>query len=276
MSIRVLKSPAKRRNQDVVEMHRKSGEDNLAWISRALKDTVPRNTKNQSLLVLVGGNDPLSFRLRIAQSHVRHDLSPSAWSHVLFVTALAKQIGESGTLEISLMPPNGFGAFGYPMPNNGIQSGRLAFYQRQEVFPNIALLAIPVQSSLIEATLHSLQFQRSVLDAPQLILRWLGYCWGVGVPASPLSDGGGIPAAAVLEAAFAANGFDLTPGLESRSSCPEAIWQAANWWQDYYLKRRDGKGIRGAFTAKHELVPDAHYGGPPGMLGDAQAPAPKK
>ena len=30
-----------------------------------------------SLLLLVGGNDPLSFRLRVAQSHVRHDLSPS-------------------------------------------------------------------------------------------------------------------------------------------------------------------------------------------------------
>ena len=29
---------------------------------------------------------------------------------------------------------------------------------------------------------------------------------------------------------------ELTPGLASRSSCPEAIWQAAKWWQEFYEK----------------------------------------
>jgi hypothetical protein len=80
-------------------------------------------------------------------------------------------------------------------------------------------------------------------------------CWGVGVPASPLAEGSGIPAAAVLEAAFAANGFDLIPCLESRSSSPEAIWQAAAWWQDFYEKGAGKKAIRGAYSAKHDLVP---------------------
>jgi hypothetical protein len=78
---------------------------------------------------------------------------------------------------------------------------------------------------------------------------------GVGVPASPLAEGSGIPAAAILEAAFAANGFDLTPGLESRSSCPEAIWQAAAWWHDFYKKGAGKKAIRGAYSAKHDLIP---------------------
>jgi hypothetical protein len=29
-------------------------------------------------------------------------------------------------------------------------------------------------------------------------------------------------------------GFELTPGLSSASSCPEAIWQSAKWWTYYY------------------------------------------
>lgn len=263
MSVRVLRSQATKPNSEVKELERKTGEDNLAWIQRATKERLPPNLKNQSLLVLVGGNDPQSFRLRIAQSHVRHDLSPSAWSHILFVPALATTPRDSGTVEISLMPRYGFSLFGYPAPTNGIQYGRLDAYESTDLFPNIALLAVPVASSAIDASLYSLKFQRSILDCPQLILKWLAYCWGVEVPASPLGEGFGIPSAAVLEAAFAANGFDLTPGIESRSSCPEAIWQAASWWQDYYAKRGTGKPIRGAYTAKHELVPDSRYGGSP-------------
>jgi hypothetical protein len=264
MSVRVLRSPAKNRNKDVIQLDRKTGEDNFAWLQRAIKESLRGNYKNQSLLLLVGGNDPLSFRLRIAQCHVRHDLSPSAWSHVVFISALTGTMTGSETVEISLMPHDGFGRCGNPIPSNGIQVGRLDGYQSEKLFPNIALLSMPIPSSTIEASLAGMKFQRGVLDCPQLILKWLSYCWGVGVPASPLADGFGIPSAAVLEAAFAANGFDLTPGLESRSSCPEAIWQAANWWQDYYAKRRDGQSIRGAFSAKHELVPDDLYGNSPG------------
>jgi hypothetical protein len=29
-------------------------------------------------------------------------------------------------------------------------------------------------------------------------------------------------------------GIDLSPGLPSASSCPEAIWQAARWWYEAY------------------------------------------
>jgi hypothetical protein len=66
-----------------------------------------------------------------------------------------------------------------------------------------------------------------------------------------------------MEAAFAARGFDLTPGLESRSSCPEAIWQAATWWHGFYQRTQGGRAIKGVFCAQHDLVPDALYGGSP-------------
>ena len=54
--------------------------------------------------------------------------------------------------------------------------------------------------------------------------------------------------------AIAAAGYDLTPGLESRSCCPEAIWQAVRWWQDYQQQRPDGNpSIRSLYCAPHNL-----------------------
>jgi hypothetical protein len=263
MSVRVLSSPAHTRNPQVVELLRKDGEGNAAWLGRAMEATLVETGRDWSLLLLVGGNDPLSFRLRVAQSHVRHDLSPSAWSHAAFIPELARTLGQSRTLEVSLAPAKCFGDYGFPLPTNGLQEGRLDAYLDADLFPNIAALSAPVASAEVEASLDGLKLQRSILDVPQLILRWLGYCWGVGVPSSPLAEGIGIPGAAILEAAFAARGFDLTPGLESRSSCPEAIWQAATWWHDFYARTADGKAIRGAYCAQHDLVPDARYGGSP-------------
>jgi hypothetical protein len=261
MSVRVLRSPAEARNPQVVELLRADGESNEAWLRRALDSGRVESGKEWSLLLLVGGNDPLSFRLRVAQSHVRHDLSPSAWSHVLFLPELSRTLGDSPTREVSLAAR--FGDFGFPLPTNGLQEGRLAAYLDAALAPNLALLSVPVPASDVRDSLEALKWQRSLLDVPQLIIRWLGYCWGVGVPASPLADGVGMPGAALMEAAFAARGFDLTPGLESRSSCPEAIWQAATWWHGFYQRTQRGHAIKGAYTAQHDLVPDALYGGSP-------------
>ena len=43
-----------------------------------------------------------------------------------------------------------------------------------------------------------------------------------------------MPSAAFVEAVHAIADIELTPGLASASSCPEAIWQSARWWGDYY------------------------------------------
>lgn len=262
MNVRVLRSTATQRNSVVVPLGRTPDEDNIAWLERARRQRVLRDVAGRSLLVLVGGNDLLSFRLRVAQSHVRHDLSPSAWSHVAFLRAPAKSLADAELIEISLMPVAGFGPWGDPAPNNALQSGRLETYRSATLFPNVALLSLPLAAADVAASLEDLRFQRTVLDCPQLVLKWLAYCWGVGMPANPLAEGYGMPSAAVLEAAFAANGFDLSPGLESRSSCPEALWQAAIWWQDYYASRGEGPGICGAHYAEHKLVPDVQGGTP--------------
>ena len=263
MSVRTLRSPADTRNPQVVELPRTPGERNEAWLRRAMQGRQVETGPAWSLLLLVGGNDPLSFRLRVAQSHVRHDLSPSSWSHVVFIREVGRAMADSPTREVSLAPPTCFGPYGFPLPTNGLQEGRLGVYLDDELFPNLALLSVPVPAADIADSLAALKWQRRVVDVPQLILTWLGYCWGVGVPHSPLADGIGVPGAAIMEAAFATRGFDLTPGLESRSSCPEAIWQAATWWHGFYQRTQGGRAIKGAFCSRHELVPDALYGGSP-------------
>ncbi|HEX2438254.1 MAG TPA: hypothetical protein VHT71_08085 [Methylomirabilota bacterium] len=265
MALRVLRSSATEPNPEVVPLDRASPrESNTSWLRRALADPHVATGPEWSLLLLMGGADPLSFRLRVAQSHVRHDLSPSAWSHVAFLPEIYDSLAKTPAIEVSLAPAASFGECGFPSPFNGLQESTLERYLDGALVPNLALLSVPVPSTEIVESLNVLRWQRSTFDVPQMILRWLAYCWGVGVPASPLAEGLGVPSAAVLEAAFAMRHFDLTPGLESRSSCPEAIWQAASWWHGFYKQRIEGgRAIRGVFCARHELVPDGFFGGSP-------------
>jgi hypothetical protein len=232
-------------------------EDNISWISRAVKSSPLAGNTGNGFVVLTGGSDPLAFRIRLSQAHVRPDLSPSAWSGVAFVPALAKNIADSEVIGISLNPSEWYPPFGYAPTSNAIQHGKLSQFTSNEFYPNIALLSFPVKSADITKSLSKLEDERLTIDLSALLLRWIQYAWGTGIPANPLGDGVGMPSAAMLETAFAANGFDLTPGLESRSSCPEAIWQAARWWHEYYEK--SDKRILGAFVAPHGFINEEYY-----------------
>jgi hypothetical protein len=198
-------------------------------------------------LLLVGGCDLTHFRLRVAQSHVRGDMAPSFWSHV---GILCEEDSGLVLYEAALDPPAGF----QEMPkSNGVQRGSAARYEDETLFPNLALLRFPVPKvessprgrgsasgpgpSQIPSAIKSVCDQRGVLDIPSLVLPWLGFVWGAGMPTNPLVAGTGIPGAVFAEAAFAAVGVELTPGLSTRSSCPEAIWQAARWWYPFYIDR---------------------------------------
>jgi hypothetical protein len=66
------------------------------------------------------------------------------------------------------------------------------------------------------------------------MLHWLGYIWSVSQAANPLLAGQGLPSAAFVETVYGIAGIELTPGLSSASSCPEAIWAAAKWWHQFY------------------------------------------
>lgn len=241
--IHIISSKATKASPSLKYLPRKARQDNLSW----LENSQPQS--GESSLVMVGGKGPLEFRLRAAQSHVRHDLLPSYWSHVMLLDKPAKNLADTPVYEISLNPSAGFG---FPPPTNGVQIGRLGHYQKAEEYPNICILHAPVDPAAVKQALHRFQMQRAVLDAVDLTVRWVAYAWGVANSPNPLLASQGMPSAAMIEVVLGAAGFDLTPGLESRASCPEAIWQAAKWWHIYYEEQKR-QPLRGAFFCGHKF-----------------------
>lgn len=206
-----------------------------------------------TVVMLVGGTDTASTRIRGAQAVARQDLTPSHWSHA----ALVEYEGNALTvpIEISLAPPAGFG---FPPPNNGIQTGDLTTYDSRQAWPNIALLLVPADPSEVRQKLTRLRSLRSTIDLVGITLQWLSYVWGVRQAHNPLNLEVGVPCAVMLEYAVGAVGFDLTPGLTSRSSCPEAIWQAARWWHEFHSEATQvgslsRQPIKGVFSISHRL-----------------------
>lgn len=201
-------------------------------VMSCVKDVVKEGESPDGTLVLLGGTDLLHFHLRVAQSHIRHDMTPSSWSHTGIIMTGKKKGLEIH--EVALDPPGGF----VDMPaTNGIHSVPITHYDDPARFPNLAVLRFPLTprpGETVRDAIDKIQRERGVLDLTALILPWLGYTWGAGVQTNPLLGGNGIPSAAFVEAVFAALGLELTPGLATRASCPEAIWQAARWWHRYY------------------------------------------
>lgn len=259
--ISMLKSNAEAPSQEFLEQTRRGRENNISWLERLLQDDMYSEQEGvHAHILLLGGTSPVDFRLRVAQSQLRHDLAPSHWSHALLLGSIADNLARTTVYEISLQPSSGFG---FPPPTNGVQEGQLGTYRSPSTYPNIGLLSITVppevqvdpdkafQQQVMDA-LDRFKSQRAVLDALDLALKWLAYVWGTGHSDNPLLDGIGIPSAAMLEMVFGAVGFDLTPGLESRASCPEAIWQAAKWWHQYY-ERKNQQTCQGAYYVGHRL-----------------------
>jgi hypothetical protein len=250
--LNIVSSPSADTSPTFTQSKRKSREKNLAWLQRHIEPLAEDPAaKGAAYLVMLGGRTRADFLLRVAQGHLRHDMSPSHWSHVVLLAGSGWT--EKHTLwEISLEPAGGYG---YPPSDNGVQNGTLDAYDSPYQFPNVAVLRLPVQLRDLKRALKTYKLQRATLDTVELILLWLGYVWGVGRPVNPLLDGHGIPSAAMIEILTGAAGFDLTPGLESRASCPEAIWQAARWWHEYYEAGDDtpDRRIHGAWHTEHFL-----------------------
>ena len=151
-------------------------------------------------------------------------MAPSLWSHV---GILCEDAAGLGLYEVALDPPAGF----QQVPKtNGVQRVSVARYEDPSRFPNVALLRFPISKlgddepkgtpgprSPIVRGIDRVRNERGVLDIPALVLPWLGFVWGAAMPANPLVGGTGIPGAVFAEAAFAAVGVELTPGLSTRS-----------------------------------------------------------
>jgi len=261
----IITSRSTERNALVREQPRAPKESNLDWLARAFGGSprIERASKKKARasrpvagaaprateLLLLGGTSAIDFRLRVAQAHVRHDLSPSRWSHVALLGQHASDLAQTPIVEVSLEPPGGFG---FPAPSNGVQEAQLGRYADPARYPNIALLTLPLPADGIAAPLAEFQMQRAALDVPELVLAWLAYAWGVGSAGNPLLSGQGLPSAAMLDRVLGAAQFDLTPGVVERASCPEAIWQAALWWHTFYTEG-GRQAPRGVYCAPHKL-----------------------
>ncbi len=248
--LNVVTSTADEPNPHFVQTRRVRDEDNAAWLTRQLKELASEEgARGASYLVLLGGKMKADFYLRVAQGHMRMDMSPSHWSHVALLQG-SGPTRASALWEISLEPKVGFG---YPPGDNGVQSARFATYKSKNQYPNVSVMRIPVKLRDMRKILKRFKQQRREIDCVELTLLWLAYVWGVGRTVNPLLDGYGMPSAAFVEVLATACEYDLTPGLESRASCPEAIWQAARWWHEFHESSRNSAPIRGMWHLEHFL-----------------------
>jgi hypothetical protein len=224
-------------NDSLQDMPARRRESNRAWLGR-LGAT--------SGIILLGGTSLAHFRIRVAQSHVRSDLLPSFWSVV--------GILEDGDTFASVPFDGRTDASNVPR-TNAVQTCELEEYDDPVQFPNIAVLHFTDDERPIHQNIDRVTSQRSVIDLPTLMLHWLSYIWSVGQAANPLLAGHGLPSAAFAETVYGIAGIELTPGLSSTSSCPEAIWAAAKWWHQFY-EAETGIGDEAHAIAR---VPTGHF-----------------
>ncbi len=191
-------------------------QGNTDWLaSQDLRDGV----------LLLGGTSLADFRQRVAQSGLRGDLTPSHWS-------MCGLLIDEGTrfLSVPLAVPD---VSGVPA-TNAVRECSLSDYDDPAKWPNIGVVRFATDMSTIVRQARDIAMRRTIVDLPALLLAWLGYAWGVTDQPNPLTESLGIPSGVFVETAHAMAGVELTPGLASAASCPEAIWQAAKWWHEYY------------------------------------------
>jgi hypothetical protein len=252
--LNVMASTAETKNPGLVGSTRNRGEDNVEWLERqlqgpemrrevsagsALDDASKTTDRKPTYVILFGGCDRAAFRLRLAQAHLRDDLWPSHWSHVALLGAPQAEFSKTDLYEVSLQPRLGFES---SIESNGLQTNTISRYSRAQVYPNICILRLEVpivawlqrREEQVASVLEMFSRQRSVLDAPELVLVWLAFLWGVGRTPNPLFEGHGVPSAAMIDAILSAVGFDISPSIDSRLSSPESFWQAAKWWHEFY------------------------------------------
>jgi hypothetical protein len=224
--ISIRQSNAVSSNVSLDEVKAEPGESNSAWLKRVgARDGV----------LLLGGASVSHFRIRVAQSHARADMKPSCWS--LAGLLMANHEFLSVPLEL------GSDASDVAL-SNGVQTCRIADYDDPARFPNIAVIRFTSDTKMIFDRAKLLSgdpemkrpAQRGIVDLPTVMLPWLGFSWITAKAFNPLAEGMGLPSAVFIETVYGMAGIELTPGLASAASCPEAIWQAAKYWHDFYEK----------------------------------------
>lgn len=230
-------SPVSAPNEQLQALPPEEGEGNVAWFGRL---------EQKAGIVLLGGTSLVDFRLRVAQSQLRSDLTPSYWS-------LAGLIRPDGTIRCV---PLQLGDVADVPRTNAVRTLAIGAFDDPLEWPNICVLRFADNTEVVEEQAALVARRRTIVDLPALLLAWLAYAWATDAAHNPLTAGHGLPSAAFVEAAHSLAGIDLTPGLSSAASCPEAIWQAVKWWHEYYA----GVVELAAGAGAAPLVPTGRYG----------------
>lgn len=230
-------SPVSAPNEELQALQPEEGEGNGAWFQRS---------PIREGIVLLGGTSLVDFRLRVAQSQLRSDLTPSYWS-------LCGLIRDDGSLRSVPLQPADVAT----VPRtNAVRTMSIEDFDNALDWPNVAVLRFADNSAAVEKHADRVATRRTIVDLPALLLAWLAHAWATSDAGNPLADNKGIPSAAFVEAAHSLAGIELTPGLSSAASCPEAIWQAVKWWHEYYA----GVAELGVAVEAGPIVPIGRYG----------------
>jgi hypothetical protein len=230
-------SPAFEPNELLEALPPQEGEGNADWFARS---------PIREGILLLGGSSLADFRLRVAQSQLRRDVTPSYWS----LSGLVREDGSFSTVPLQ-----------FPDVSDVPRTNAVQVMSIEEVddpvrWPNIAVLRFSDDHDFVEAYAARVAHRRTIVDLPELIVAWLGFVWATGEARNPLLSGSAVPSAAFVEAAHSLAGIELTPGLSSSASCPEAMWQGVKWWHEYYA----GTLAVSATSAAGPRIPSGRYG----------------
>ena len=241
-------------NPALAEKTASKAEGNRKWLAEL---GAPDGVKlDENGILLVGGNSLADFRVRVAQSTARSDMLPSFWSLCGILLADGKVVTVPLDLrsrepsrrrdndDVSMIPKC-----------NAVRFCSLDEFDDPRRYPNIAVIRFAKAHDDVHQHIDRIKKDRSIIDLAAMLLPWLGFAWGTNASTNPLAGGVGVPSAAFVETVFALAGFELTPGLSSASSCPEAIWQSAKWWAKFY--EDTSAGIESGKAVP--MVPSGYY-----------------
>lgn len=236
-------STAASENEALVERERTGTGPtaNVEWVAGCLAD-LRATGEDETLVLLLGGRSAYDFRVRVAQSHLRGDMSPSHWSHTALVDAVGEPVGATVLREVSLEPR---GSVGCPATTNTvIHAARLVRRPRagaQHRGPQRAGAALrvagaqrgrgPARADLGPRAAHPAAGRRRPAGAAAAVA---GLRVGRGALGRPAPRRRRAAVGGDDRDAGQRGRLDLTPGLDSRAATPEGFWQTARWWHTYF------------------------------------------
>ncbi|HRB97130.1 MAG TPA: hypothetical protein PKY67_05390 [Nitrosomonas sp.] len=240
------------------EFKKSENTEALEWLKIAYDDLQHDLNKKVkwSYILLLGSMSIEAFRIRVAQSHLRADMLPSYWSDCGFLLIDGNQFDNPTFFHLPLLQPSNNA---YAPMRNGLIELKLNDLLKDswKIFPNIALLAIPVAQDDIVEALKKFRESHIAYDAVENIIPWLAYVWGVGDAANPLRQQIGLPSAMLLNQLYGSCNFDLSPNVNNNLSTPEVFWSAVKYWCDFYQNTtKNNEALKVRYIVEHKYSID--------------------